>query len=43
VVGAGKPLERNVLFYAQWVAEHERPHLKQIQRTAAAVRTSPPD
>jgi hypothetical protein len=43
VVGAGKPLERNVLFYAQWVAEHERPHIKQIQRTAAAVRTSPPN
>jgi len=41
VVGAGKPLKRNILFYAQWVAEHERPHLKQVARTAAAVRASP--
>ena len=40
VIGAGKPLKRNVLFYAQWVAEHERPHLKQIARTAAEIRDS---
>jgi hypothetical protein len=32
VTGAGKILERTVLFYAQWLAEHERPHLKQIER-----------
>ena len=32
VTGAGKPLERTVLFYAQWLAEHERPHVKQIGR-----------
>src|SRR5690349_7827376 len=32
VTGAGKVLERTVLFYAQWLAEHERPHLKQIER-----------
>jgi uncharacterized damage-inducible protein DinB len=32
VVGAGKPLERTVFFYAQWMAIHERPHLKQIAR-----------
>jgi hypothetical protein len=25
-------LERTVLFYAQWLARHERPHLKQIER-----------
>ena len=31
VTGAGKPLERTVHFYAQWLARHERPHLKQIQ------------
>ena len=38
VTGAGKPLERDVLFYAQWVGEHERPHIRQIQRTARAIR-----
>lgn len=31
---AGKPYERTVLFYARWLAEHERPHLKQIERFA---------
>ena len=30
VTGAGKTLERTVLFYARWLAEHERPHIKQI-------------
>jgi hypothetical protein len=30
VTGAGKALERTVLFYARWLAEHERPHVKQI-------------
>jgi hypothetical protein len=32
VTGAGAVLERTVLFYAQWLARHERPHLKQIER-----------
>ena len=32
VTGAGKVLERTVLFYAQWLATHERPHVKQIER-----------
>ncbi|HYP05428.1 MAG TPA: DinB family protein [Bryobacteraceae bacterium] len=32
VTGAGKTLERTVLFYARWMAEHERPHVKQIER-----------
>ena len=32
VTGAGKTLERTVLFYARWLAEHERPHIKQIAR-----------
>ena len=32
VTGAGKLLERTVLFYAQWLAGHERPHVKQIER-----------
>jgi uncharacterized damage-inducible protein DinB len=31
VTGAGKVLERSVLFYAQWMARHERRHVKQIQ------------
>ncbi len=32
VRGAGKVLVRTVLFYAQWLARHERPHIKQIER-----------
>ena len=32
VTGAGKVLERSVLFYAQWLAGHERPHVKQVER-----------
>jgi hypothetical protein len=31
VVGAGKPLKRTVLFYAQWLARHERQHIKQFE------------
>jgi hypothetical protein len=34
VTGAGKPLERTVQFYAEWLASHERPHIKQIERIA---------
>jgi hypothetical protein len=37
VTGAGKALERTVHFYAQWLAEHERSHVKQIERLARAV------
>lgn len=37
VMGAGKPLQRNVLFYAQWLARHERPHVKQIERIVNAI------
>ncbi len=32
VTGAGKPLERTVQFYAQWLAKHERSHLNQFKR-----------
>jgi hypothetical protein len=32
VTGAGKPLERTVQFYAQWLAKHERSHLKQFRQ-----------
>jgi uncharacterized damage-inducible protein DinB len=37
VTGAGKALERTVRFYAQWLATHERPHLKQIERIVNAL------
>lgn len=32
VTGAGKTLERTALFYAQWLAEHERSHVKHLAR-----------
>jgi uncharacterized damage-inducible protein DinB len=38
VTGAGKALVRTVLFYAQWLADHERIHVGQIEETVAAVR-----
>ena len=38
VVGAGKPLERTVITYADWLARHERTHWKQIEKTVEAVR-----
>lgn len=38
VTGAGKTLERTVQYYAQWMALHERPHIKQIARIAEALR-----
>lgn len=37
VKGAGSPLHRTVRSYAQRLAIHERPHLKQIERIAATV------
>jgi len=41
VTGAGKTLERTVLFYARWLAEHERPHVKQIERIVNTMRMEP--
>jgi hypothetical protein len=32
VTGAGSVLVRSVHFYAQWLARHERTHVKQIER-----------
>ncbi len=32
VTGAGKPRQRTVYTYAQWLANHERSHLKQVER-----------
>lgn len=39
VTGAGKPLDRTVLFYADWLVRHERPHIKQIERVVSAIRS----
>jgi hypothetical protein len=39
VTGAGKPIERTIQSYAEWMAEHERPHLKQIKRIASTMRS----
>jgi hypothetical protein len=33
VTGAGRPRDRTVLEYAQWLATHERSHVKQIARS----------
>ena len=33
--GFGTPRERSVLFYAQWVARHERAHVQHIERAFA--------
>jgi hypothetical protein len=38
VTGAGKILERTVHAYAQWLATHERPHVKQIERIVNSLR-----
>jgi len=37
VTGAGKPRERTVYTYAQWLANHERPHIRQIERIVRTV------
>ena len=37
VTGAGKVLERSVLFYAQWLARHERQHVKQVERIVNTI------
>jgi len=38
VTGAGRTLERTVFSYAQWLANHERSHFRQIGRIADALR-----
>ncbi len=38
VRGAGKPLQKTVLSYAERLAIHERQHFRQVGRIAAAVR-----
>ncbi len=37
VTGAGRPLTLTVLSYAQRLARHERPHVKQIERIVTAL------
>jgi hypothetical protein len=38
VTGAGKPRVRTVYTYALWLANHERSHIKQIERIVARFR-----
>lgn len=38
VTVAGKPLIRTMFFYAQWLARHERTHVKQIERIVNTMR-----
>jgi hypothetical protein len=38
VTGAGKPRQRSVHTYAQWLANHERSHLKQMERIVNTLR-----
>ncbi|MEJ7654683.1 MAG: DinB family protein, partial [Chloroflexia bacterium] len=39
VTGAGRVLERTVLSYAEWLARHERPHVKQVERIVNTTHT----
>jgi len=38
MTGSGKPIDRTLQSFAERLAIHERPHLKQINRTANAIR-----
>jgi hypothetical protein len=40
VTGAGKPRERTVYTYAQWLANHEHSHFKQIERITKGCAAS---
>lgn len=40
VTGAGRPLRRTVLSYVEWLATHERTHVKQVERAVRAVSGS---
>jgi hypothetical protein len=40
VTGAGKPLERSVLFYAQWLAGHERTHFRQFKKIVRLLKVN---
>lgn len=36
VTGAGRPIERTVFSYAQWLANHERSHFRQFEKIVKA-------
>ena len=38
ITGAGAPLVRTVHSYTQWLARHERPHIKQVERITNILR-----
>jgi hypothetical protein len=38
VMTAGRPRERTVYTYAQWLANHEQSHIKQMERIVHSVR-----
>jgi len=38
VTGARKPRERTVQMYAQWLANHEQSHIRQIERIVNSLR-----
>lgn len=40
VTGAGRPRERTVFEYAQWLADHERSHVRHIARLVGPERTA---
>jgi hypothetical protein len=42
VTGAGKVLERTVQIYAQWLARHERQHVKQVERIVSTMHSPRP-
>jgi thiaminase len=39
VTGAGKPRQRSVYTYAQWLANHERSHFRQVENIVNTVRS----
>jgi len=39
VLVAGKPNKRSVHFYADWLAVHERTHMRQFKKTVEAVQS----
>ena len=41
VTGAGRPRERTVFDYAQWLANHERSHVKHIARIVDRSTSAP--
>ena len=38
VTGAGRVLQRTVLFYGDWLARHERQHIRQVEQIVSTVR-----